>query len=495
MRGCSLQIWGWLALGFLTSIRAPLHADTPAGPPKTLKEAVVRDTGRLAYGMYMGGKKAGYMIEEVKLGMLNGQEVAVLSTELKMAIIFQGEKNTITSQGQSYFSLTEPGYLLAFDETTKEDKQTTKKNVTTRDDGTMLFTKTVGKRVSERKIARPKETLREHLKLEEWLKGERKAGEQFENWTTDWDEDEINNKEVVTFQERKSIAWGGVATEIVLATVKTRGLVFNAQMRTDGKLLTGQIGGLIDLRLEKESVAKQLNAEPVDMLAASAIIIERDLGPGEKVDALTLEVTGLGDLALPESPRQKLRSENGKQILELKRDFRHEQAEPLNEADRKKYLEATPSMQVADETIKKQVATIIGDETDPLKKADLLRKWVYKRLRKTMASNADNALTVLDNKAGDCTEHSLLFTTLARAAGVPSRQVGGVAYIFAGKPLFGWHAWSEIHDGHQWVSVDPTWNELYVDGTHIKFSEGTSDLSWVGVIGKLKFKVVDVKTR
>ena len=49
-----------------------------------------------------------------------------------------------------------------------------------------------------------------------------------------------------------------------------------------------------------------------------------------------------------------------------------------------------------------------------------------------------------------------------------SREVGGVAYVnVRGRPLFGWHAWAEIHDGTQWVTVDPTWDQLNVDATHI----------------------------
>ena len=34
-------------------------------------------------------------------------------------------------------------------------------------------------------------------------------------------------------------------------------------------------------------------------------------------------------------------------------------------------------------------------------------------------------------------------------------------------------------DGTQWVSVDPTWDEVYVDATHIKFSEGSQDYGWI----------------
>jgi transglutaminase-like putative cysteine protease len=89
----------------------------------------------------------------------------------------------------------------------------------------------------------------------------------------------------------------------------------------------------------------------------------------------------------------------------------------------------------------------------------------------------------------------LLFVALARAAGLPAREVGGVAYVGGDEPAFGWHAWAEIHDGSQWVAVDPTWGEVYVDATHIKFTEGSEDRSYVNVAGKLKLKVVKVETK
>ena len=29
----------------------------------------------------------------------------------------------------------------------------------------------------------------------------------------------------------------------------------------------------------------------------------------------------------------------------------------------------------------------------------------------------------------------------------------------------------------------PTWNQVYVDGTHLKMSEGDRDLTWTNIIG------------
>jgi transglutaminase-like putative cysteine protease len=235
----------------------------------------------------------------------------------------------------------------------------------------------------------------------------------------------------------------------------------------------------------------------VDLLSAAAISVDKDLGDAEEIDALTLELTGLGDFKLPESHRQHVTSQKeGTAVLELRRDFRTGKKEPLTEAQRAEHLKPTPTVQSDHPKLAEKAKEVVGDAAGPLAKAKRLEKWVHGYVRKTYGANANTALAVLENAAGDCTEHTLLFVTVARAAGVPAREVGGVAFVNArGRPLFGWHAWAEIHDGEQWVSVDPTWGEFYVDATHIKFSEGSQDGAWMNVLGRVKVKVEKVTRR
>lgn len=60
-------------------------------------------------------------------------------------------------------------------------------------------------------------------------------------------------------------------------------------------------------------------------------------------------------------------------------------------------------------------------------------------------------LKALDQKFGHCWDFSDLFVTLARAAGVPARQVAGWLYGSSG------HVWAEYYiDGQGWKQVDPT---------------------------------------
>ncbi len=67
----------------------------------------------------------------------------------------------------------------------------------------------------------------------------------------------------------------------------------------------------------------------------------------------------------------------------------------------------------------------------------------------------DLASTVAKRREGDCTEHAVLTTALARLFGIPSRVVIGAALISDGEQhnAFG-HAWSEVLEGDRWVVAD-----------------------------------------
>jgi len=83
--------------------------------------------------------------------------------------------------------------------------------------------------------------------------------------------------------------------------------------------------------------------------------------------------------------------------------------------------------------------------------------------KETMRKGAVGALT--DPEASVCTEFTDLFISIARAAGIPAREVIGYAYttdtklrpLLAGSDVL--HAWPEYYDPtkKQWMQIDPTW--------------------------------------
>lgn len=469
-----------------------LIAEEPKKPaPESLRDFVHKNASRHAVGLYLQGKKIGWMVAEVKLGTRDGREVAVETTDMAIAMLSDGEKTEIKQKSTTWYSLEGDGSIIAAHETGTQDKQDTVYTAAATQAGLRVVT-TVGKRKTEREIPLPKANLDESRRMMRWLRQPPAVGATFDHYSTSWEEKDVNQKEVFTYRGQKKILWGGVPTDVYLVQINMQGAKFDAEVLANGNPVRGKIGGLIEIRAESEEVAKKLEAANIDMVAASSIKVDVDLGDAKRIQALTLEVAGLKDFTLPTSHRQKLRRDGGKTVLHLKADFRLDKSTQLSDADRKQFTEPTPTIQSDEEPIRKLAAKIVGNETDPVKKAARLKDWVYRNLRKTMACNATSALAVLDNKAGDCTEHSLLFVSLARAAGLPARELTGVAYV---SPIFGWHAWAEIHDGKQWITVDPTWNEIFVDATHIVFSHDTQDHAWLNVLGAVSFKVVEVTRR
>ncbi len=431
-------------------------------------------------------------MDEVRLARRDGKDAGLLTTHSYVAVTVDGTKTVQEEKTAIYYALEGEGTVLFAEDRNTEDNQETVRTAVRKGDGLLLTTQ-VGERKTERSIPMVKNTLALQRRLEAWLQAAKK-GDTFDNWTTSWDQDKVDVKEVYTFKEKKTIAWAGVETEAYAVQTVSQGARFEGQLLGDARVLVGKLG-VMEMRMEKEPLAKKLD-EDVDLMAATSIPVDKDIGRGSRIEKLTLELTGLDDYPLPESARQKIASrKDGVVVLEMLRDRPADKPVPLTDEERKENLKATASMQVDSDKIRDLAKEIVGDEKDPLKMAAKLERWVYKNLRKTYDANADDALTVLENKAGDCTEHTLLFTTLARAAGIPAREVGGVVYVGGDKPSFGWHAWSEVHDGTQWVTVDPTFNQVRIDPTHIKFSEGEEDQTYLNVAGKLKVKVLEVEKK
>jgi transglutaminase-like putative cysteine protease len=96
---------------------------------------------------------------------------------------------------------------------------------------------------------------------------------------------------------------------------------------------------------------------------------------------------------------------------------------------------------------------------------------------------------VLETKSGDCNEHATLLTALLRAAGIPARISVGLVYMREG---FFYHAWVEAYTG-EWITLDPTLNQMPADVTHISFLRGNIDkqVEIMALIGKIELEVMD----
>ena len=113
------------------------------------------------------------------------------------------------------------------------------------------------------------------------------------------------------------------------------------------------------------------------------------------------------------------------------------------------------------------IDTVVGEETIPIKIAEKLYNYVANRMVYDEArltggeSRYSYASEILQRGKGVCTDYSILYTALCRAAGIPAKFVQGIP-VFSilteggGSLLYG-HAWVEIKlPVYGWVPIDIT---------------------------------------
>lgn len=107
---------------------------------------------------------------------------------------------------------------------------------------------------------------------------------------------------------------------------------------------------------------------------------------------------------------------------------------------------------------------------------------------------AGTVLTALEQRRGECTDFADLYTTLARRLGLPARTVYGLAYDAQGAPGFRFHAWNEVYVEGRWHSVDPTWNQVVADATHIPLTDAEyADVSQQRAGRPLEFRLLKAR--
>ena len=164
---------------------------------------------------------------------------------------------------------------------------------------------------------------------------------------------------------------------------------------------------------------------------------------------------------------------------------------PYRGTDLREFQLPSALIQSDDPKITGTASRILGKERDPGRAARKLNEWVYNTLEKKPVVSIPSALEVLEQRAGDCNEHTTLYTALARAAGIPTRMAGGIVYMDDG---FYYHAWPEVWLG-EWIAVDPTFNQFPADATHIRFVTGNLDKQSdiMKLVGKLKVDVMEYR--
>jgi len=226
------------------------------------------------------------------------------------------------------------------------------------------------------------------------------------------------------------------------------------RIQLDARLrpVTMTLSGLFELELASR---EQALAPRTALQAASYFVpTDRRLPRHTEINALELEVTGATASELwPDLTRNDTLLRRANAV-----------STPVLHGDE---LDETADHPVSDPRIRDLARRAVAGIDAPGDRVGALTRFVNDYLRYEPGGVRRHVLALLDEPRGDCSEFADLLTTLARSLDIPSRTVFGLAYADGAEPAFRFHAWNELLVDGAWQVVDPTWNQLRVDATHI----------------------------
>jgi len=288
---------------------------------------------------------------------------------------------------------------------------------------------------------------------------------------------------------------GGVEKESTVLSTEYQGMSVTSWVDAEGTLLRQEtpMGWTIESCTASEALAAVRAAGSAgDAISDLAVRVQGEIADPEFRPDVHLRLSGAPLTAAALASNRQMPEARGDGTFDLRvRRARlplPEEMAPLNEEDRARYLAATPFIQAEDPAIVAEAQRITAGISEAPAQVAALREWVYSRLTKEVTVSLPSAADVLRERVGDCNEHTYLFVALARAAGIPAKVMVGLAYHEGG---FYYHAWPAVHLG-DWVEVDPTWNQEFVDATHIRLVEGElqEQVAIIHVVGRLKIEVL-----
>lgn len=452
-----------------------------------------RLAGETWYGLYMNGEKAGYAFNSMEKDQ---EERIVLVEDARFQINMVGVKQDMHISSRRVYA--PGGGLLSIESTVVDPSGPTEFLARVEGDELLLISKVAGN-TTESRLPKPKESLNDAVKHARWVLGEPQVGDtlNFTVFEPMYQQEIAGISHIVGIEER---VLEGVNTKVyqIKTALDVMGIESMSYVAEDGTTLEDEVAGIITMRIEPEEIAKDVQYSN-DVIVSNAAVLENAIEKPRERDALRLLLRG------PLTQDHFFNDE--RQFIEAAEDHFNfvsrrinlegfEPAQlPIEDEELQRWMKATVFVQSDDPRLIEKAGEIVGDETDTLEVSNKLCLWVFENMRSTFSARLTNALEVLDSLEGDCTEHSILFIGLARAAGLPAREVAGLVYVEGQPPGFYFHQWAKVWVG-KWIDVDPTFNQPLADVTHIKLAEGDllHQSKLIPIIGKLKIEALPGET-
>ena len=459
-----------------TAENAIESVESKKNKPQITLENMPQDFREQWYSLTLMNTKIGYMHASLEETEYQGEPVIrnKFNTVMNFKALGTDVTQEITRAEYTGFDLV-PRYFLS---TSNESgsKQVEGRIV----DGIAYIKTTINGETTESKVPVPPDTISEIPGLQALLsQKELKIGDKYNLHIFSFDllkpvkaELEITGQETLIHQsEEKQVfvlhqtmdMMGGITAK---AWIDTDGVTYRTEIPLMGF-------SLVTTKTDREAALGGM--EEIDVVLKIRILPsgKRPTPKAEHLEAEVKLLTGNITEAITSNARQKLDVETGQSgrlSIQVPTIVAEDCSDlPFRDAEGE-FLRSSAYIQTHHSDIQAKAKEILNGETNSWRAAKKLCQWVYESITDKRATGGfGSSLTVLESRTGDCTEHTMLFIALARAAGVPSRICSGI--VFSGDAFY-YHFWPEVYVG-RWVQMDPTFGQMVADANHIQLGGST----------------------
>ncbi len=442
---------------------------------KDIPENMAENPNEHWYNITLMNNKIGYMHTSSDKTEYEGEEVDRTKIDIVMNLKALGTSVTIEITRVEYTGADlMPRYFLS---TSNESslKQVEGRIV----DGTAYIKTTLNGETTVLEVAVPPDTISEHTGVESLFRKGLKIGEKRNFHIFSFDllkpvktEIEVEGRDTLTYQSAEKQVYVLRQTMDMM-----NGITAKVWLDADGVSYRTEVPmmgfTMITAKTDKKTALR--GTEEIDVVLKTRILPSggHPMRNAKNFEAdVKLTSGSLADTIMSNS-RQKLEVD-GKNVGRLSIQVPTVVAEdcpdlPLQRVE-SEFLGASAYIQTDAPAIRAKVQEILDGEVNSWRAAEKLCRWVHTAMTdKKMSGGFGSSLTALESLSGDCTEHTVLFIALARAAGIPARICSGVTYA---KDAFYYHFWPEVYVG-SWVQMDPSLGQTIADATHIQLGGGT----------------------
>ena len=273
---------------------------------------------------------------------------------------------------------------------------------------------------------------------------------------------------------------------------RREGLLTREWVDAEGRLVRAVTASGLTLERTAYEIAYQnfRHRDTVRLIAAAHNLVAGGRhGGGAAPRIVRARISGVDPAALPiENTRQRV----SRDTLVITQDpdsllsARYEL--PARDPALARWLAPAPLVSSDAPSVRALALAILGSEREPRRAAARLAAWIRDNIHPGPPAGAPNALSVLRHRSGGSNERAVAFVSLARAAGLPARTVGG---LLEQDGAWAPYAWAEVYLGG-WVAVDPGLDQLPADARHVRLiADGLArELELLRVLGRMNLEVL-----